>query len=176
MSPAPPPKQKFALPPIVNYVLIGLVLAAIGVAVIMLMNHGQRVQVDGSILKVRTISVDDNASIAVVDFRMKNPSDVLFQVKQLNVIVTKADGTDEEAITMTEMDLDRVLDFYKATGPRFNPTFKVRDRLRPGEQLDRTAAGSFQVAEKVLLDRRNLVLKIQDADGIVTQIAEHPAK
>ena len=175
MNPAPP-KKKFTMPPIVNYVLIGLLLAGVGVALIMLMNRGQRVQVDGTILKVRTISVDDNASIAVVDFRMKNPSDVLFQVKQLTVVVTRADGTDEEGATMTEMDLDRVLDFYKATGPRFNPTFKLRDRLKPGEQLDRTAAGSFSIAEKSLLNRRNLVLKIQDADGIVTQIAEHPAK
>ncbi len=175
MNPALP-KKKFVLPPIVNYVLIGLLLAGVGVALIMLMNRGQRVQVDGTILKIRTISVDDNASIAVIDFRMKNPSDVLFQVKQLTVVVTKADGTEEEGATMTEMDLDRVLDFYKATGPRFNPTFKLRDRLKPGEQLDRTAAGSFSIPEKSLVNRRNLVVKIQDADGIVTQIAERPAK
>lgn len=175
MNPAPP-KKNFTLPPMATYVLVGLLLAAAGVAVIMLLNRGQQVRLEGTILKVRTVAVDDNASIAVVDFRLKNASGALFQVKKLDVIVTQADGSPVEGITMTEMDLDRVLDFYKTAGKRFNPTLKVRDRLRSDDQQDRTAAGSFAISEAALQGRRNLVLKIQDADGALIEFTERPAR
>jgi hypothetical protein len=60
---------------------IGLAIIALAVGGIFLMQRGDRIELPGKILKVRTAPLDENSSIAVIDFRITNPSDVQFEVR-----------------------------------------------------------------------------------------------
>jgi len=163
---------KPSLPPLTKYVLVGLALALLIGGIGFLLNTPSQVRLDGKILKVRTVPADEAASIAVVDFRVTNPSGALFQLKRLTVVVTTAAGDEVEGLPVAQIDLDRVLDYHKVFGPRYTEMLKERDRIRPKEQVDRTAAGSLSISEKDLQDRKNLVLRLQDADGAVIEIPE----
>jgi hypothetical protein len=163
--------MKPSLPPLAKFLAIGVAGAAILAGFGLLLNRGSQVRLEGSVLKVRTIATDDNASIAVVDFRVSNPAKALFMVSELKLEVTTADGRRLEGMTVAQMDLDRVLEYNKLAGPRFNETLKERDRLRGGTTEDRTAAASFEISEKQLQARSRLVLKIRDADGVLVEIA-----
>ncbi len=114
-----------ALPPVARNLLLGLSAVAIFAGVAVLLNRGSQVRLEGSILKVRIVPTDDNACLAVVDFRVKNPSSTIFQVKQLRIVATTADGTEIEGQTVPQLDLDRVLEYHKVAGTRY--TLKIQD-------------------------------------------------
>ena len=164
--------MKLSLPPLTKFIFIGLAVALALVGIGYWLNTGSQVRMDGEILKVRTVPAGDAASIAVVDFRVKNLTRALFQLKRLTLEVTTAEGQAVEGLPVAQMDLDRVLDYHKVVGPRYTAMLKERDRIRPNTQEDRTVAGSFAVSELALQGRGRLVLKLQDADGAVVEIRE----
>lgn len=164
--------MKLSLPPLTKYIFIGLGLSLLIGGIGYLLNTASQVRLDGKILKVRTVPASEAASLAIVDFRVSNPSGVLFQLKELTVVVTTATGQVVEGLPVAQMDLDRVLDYYKVLGPRYTEMLKARDRIRPKTEVDRTAAASLNIPERALQGRKSLVLRLQDADGAVIEIPE----
>ncbi|MBI4889544.1 MAG: hypothetical protein HY821_02895 [Acidobacteria bacterium] len=167
---------KPAMPGWLKLLLAGMAAGLVIVGIGLLLNRGSQVRLDGSVLKVRTVATDTSASVLVVDLRLKNPARALFWVKEVTVSIVDASGKLVEGQTVAEPDLDRVLTYYPLTGPRYNPTLKVRDKIRRDESCDRTVAAAFAVGEKEVLGRRKLVVRIVDADGVVVEIAEGAGK
>ena len=64
---------------------IGLAIIALAVGGIFLMQRGDRIELPGKMLKVRTAPLDEDSSIAVIDFRITNPSNVQFEVRTVTV-------------------------------------------------------------------------------------------
>lgn len=164
--------MKLSLPPLAKYVAIGLAVALLIGGIAFLLNTSSQVRLDAKILKVRSIPADDAAALAVVDFRVSNPSGALFQLKKVTLVVTTAAGQVVEGLPVAQMDLDRVLAYHKVYGARYTEMLKERDRIRPKTQEDRTAAGSFSISDKDMQSRKSLVLRLQDADGVVIEIPE----
>jgi hypothetical protein len=156
----------------VRYLLAGLLAVAAAVALGYWMNRGSQVRLETQILKVRLIGTDDNSAVAVLDIRFRNPAKVQFVVRDVFVTYVAPDGKTFEGRTIAEVDLDRVLDYHKLAGPRYNPTLRVRDKLAAGEQIDRTLAADFPLAEAVLAGRRHFVIRVLDVDGAVSEFAE----
>lgn len=150
---------------------LGLVALAAGIA--LWLNRGAQVRLDGRIVKVRTIATDEKASIAIVEIRFSNPADTPFVVRDYKLYVTAADGQTVEGMTVIQSDLDRVLDYYKTAGPRYNPVLRARERFLRGAAADRTVAASFDLAEAPLAARRNLEVRIEDVDGYTVVFSEH---
>jgi hypothetical protein len=123
-------------------------------------------------MKVRTLATDESSSLAVVEYRIKNPADVPFVVRLCKLRMVKKDGASVDGEVTAELDLDRVLDYYKTMGPRFNPTIKTKDRIGGRQVIDRTVAASFPVSEAELQDRGKFVLEIVDVDGAVETVEE----
>ena len=161
-----------SLPPLAKFIFIGvaavLLLAGIGYW----LNMDSQVRLDVKILKVRVVPTGDSSSLAVVDFRVRNLSGALFQLKKLTIVVTTAGGEKVEGQPVTQDDLDRVLDYHGLYGKRHTEMLKARDRLRPKTEQDRTAAAGFNVSEQALAGRKGLVMKLQDADGAIIEVAE----
>jgi hypothetical protein len=160
------------LPSLVKYSVVGLAAVAVVVTVIWFSNRSSQVRLQGQALKVRTLATDENSSLAVVEFRIKNPADVPFVVRVCKLRVVTKDGSPVDGEVTAEMDLDRVLDYYKTMGPRFNPTIKTKDRIGGRETIDRTVAGSFPVSESALQSRQKFVLELEDVDGAVETMEE----
>jgi hypothetical protein len=160
------------LPAFSGALLVGLAVVAIALVGVMFLNRGSHVRLAGAVLKVRLAPTDTESAIAILDMRLRNPASVPFMVRQVTVHLVEGRGTGRDGDPVAQMDLDRVLEYYKLVGPRYTPMLLPRQRVQPGETLERTVAGSFAVSEAALERRKMLVVRIEDVDGNVTEIEE----
>ncbi|MCX7604993.1 MAG: hypothetical protein N2036_13030 [Bryobacteraceae bacterium] len=167
-------RKQLHVPPLVWWSLAGLGVAALLAAIGYWLNLGSQARLEVRWLKVRTLSTGPESSLAVFDLRIHNPSRVLFQVKEVEAAVVDAGSARHDGLVAAEPDLDRALGYYPVAGPRYSPVLRFRERIRPGETVDRTVAASFAVPVLVLDSRRTFELRIQDADGGVVTSAERP--
>jgi hypothetical protein len=164
--------MKPKLPATLRFVLMGVLVAAAGVALGLWLNRGSHIDLTGKILKVRTISTDDRSAVAVVDFRFVNPARYAFVVSEVRLTLVDGAGQEQEGLVSAQVDLDRLLDYYKLAGPRYNQVLTLREKIAAGAELDRTVAAAFPVSEKTLIARRKLVIRVADVDGAVAEISE----
>ena len=150
---------------------IGLVVILIAVAGIMYMQRGSHVELKGSILKVRTMGMDDNSSLAVIDFRFVNPSDYPFVVRSVDVTATVG-GQNLTSTPVPEVDAKRIFEYYPILGPKYNTSLLTRDRIPGRQSEDRMIATRFEIPVAKLDARTNLKIRIEDVDGPVSELAE----
>ena len=89
---------------------IGLAIIALAVGGIFVMQRGDRIELPGKILKVRTAELDQDSSIAVIDFRITNPSNVQFEVRTVTVELEDASGKSYQGQSVSEMDAKRLFE------------------------------------------------------------------
>lgn len=151
---------------------IGLVVILIAVAGILYIQRGAHVELKGAILKIRTMGMQDNSSLAVVDFRFANPSDYPFVVRTVDVSVTGADGQSYTSTPVSEVDAKRIFEYYPVLGQKFNPSLLARDRIPGKQSADRMIVARFEVPVAKLDARQNLKIRIEDVDGPVSELLE----
>jgi hypothetical protein len=155
-----------------GFVAVGLAVVAAMIGAFLYITRGSHLVLTGSILKVRTLPVEDKVSIAVVDFRFVNPSDLLFVVKSVEVIVETADGKELAGETISEPDARRVFQYHPLLGQKYNDSLSARTKIEARESLDRMIAARFEAPESVLAARKRLRLRITDVDGPMSELAE----
>src|SRR6266700_7203253 len=89
---------------------IGIGIIAIGVAGVVYMQRGARVGLAGSVLKVRTAPLDENSTIAVIEFRFANPGNVTFMVRTVSLIMEDQGGQQYEGKVISESDAKRLFE------------------------------------------------------------------
>ena len=144
---------------------IGVVAVAIAVVVILAGNKGSHLQLEGKILKVRTGALGEGNSIAVMDFRVENPSDLPFVVGNVEISLEKADGQMEDGVTVSKADLKQMFQYNRFLGDQYNDGLGLRDTIPPHGKVDRMVAGHFEVSEQTLEKAKAVHLNIQDVDG-----------
>lgn len=151
-------------------VAAGIVLAIIGA--VFYAQRGSHLQLQGQILKVRTAPIDDNSSVAVVDFRFTNVADFNFNV--LNVAVTMQDssGMETQGMTVSEIDTERLFQGIPLLGQKYNQPLTARDTVAPHATEDRMIAARFEIPEDKLEKRKQLTLHITALGGLVSDIRE----
>jgi len=147
------------------FVGIGIVVCAIAVTGIVFKQRGAHVELIGSILKVRTLALDENSSAAIVDFRFRNPSDYPFVVRTVEVTMTDPGGKVNDSSSIAEVDASNLFAYFPALGQKFNPSLTLRTRIKGGESMDRMLAVRFEVPEKVLQQRKSLRIHVVELDG-----------
>lgn len=145
---------------------------AIGVAVIgglvfaiLSSTKGAHLQLEGQVLKGRTGALSDEDSVAVLDFRIRNTSDVPFVVRQVKVTLEKADNEKAEGNMISKTDMQRLFQFNRFLGDQYNDALSIRDRVPPHGQIDRMVAARFEVPHAQLETGKLIRLWIQDMDG-----------
>ena len=151
---------------------IGLAIIALAVGGIFLMQRGDRMQLPGKILKVRTAPLDEESSIAVIDFRMENPSNILFEVRTVTVDMEDSQSKTVSGQSVSEVDARRLFEVLPVLGPKFNPTLLMRERLGSHGSADRMIAARFQVPVSQLDGLKRFVVRIEEVDGKSFEIAE----
>ncbi|MDP8983253.1 MAG: hypothetical protein M3O35_21980 [Acidobacteriota bacterium] len=149
------------------FVAIGIAAVALAVFFVMSSTKGAHLELTGKVLKVRTGALDEQHSVAVLDYRLENPSDIRFVVRLLEVRLDKADGSSEDGSQVSKRDLERLFAYNKFLGQRYNESLSIRDLIAPHSAADRMTAVTFDVAVKELESAKKLHLKIQDVDGPV---------
>jgi hypothetical protein len=144
---------------------VGILCVAIAIGMIFHMQRGAHIEVTGKILKVRTAPIDDNAAVLVADFRITNPADYSFLVNKVTLIVVDAHGKQIEGDTISELDAKRVFDAIPLLGPKYNPGLIIREKIAPHATVDRMTSARFEALDAALQSRKNLILRIEEADG-----------
>jgi hypothetical protein len=151
---------------------IGLAIIALAVGGIFLMQRSDRIELPGKILKVRTAPLDEESSIAVIDFRMTNPSNVLFEVRTVTVEMEDNQGKGVVGQSVSEMDAKRLFEALPVLGSKFNQSLLMRDRIGSHGSADRMIAARFQMPLATLDGRKRFVVHIEEVDGKVFEYSE----
>jgi hypothetical protein len=144
---------------------IGVVAVAIAVLVILTGNKGAHLQLEGKILKVRTGSLGEGNSIAVMDFRVENPSDVPFIVRNVEITLEKPNGEMVDGVTVSKSDLKQMFQYNRFLGDQYNDGLGMKDAIAPHVTVDRMVAAHFEVSDRDLENAKSVHLSIQDMDG-----------
>lgn len=151
---------------------MGLVVIAIAVAWILYMQRGSHIEPTGKILKVRTLPADENSSVAVIDFRVENTSNFGIIVREVTVTLEEPNGKIDDGAAVSEMDAQKLFQYYPVLGQKYNETLKVRDRIKAHETMDRMIAVRFEIPLAQVDARKNLRLRVEDVDGPFGEIVE----
>jgi len=154
------------------YVGIGVFAVAVLVAAIVYIQRGAHLELRGSIQKVRTLATDDSSAVAVIDFRFVNPSDYRFVVRKVEVSLEDKQGRVLEGAVASEVDAKRLFEAYPVLGQKYNETLLMRTKVGPRESMDRMVAARFEIPEKLLQERKQLRIRVEDVDGAVSEILE----
>lgn len=154
------------------FLACGLAVVGIGLSVLLVGTKGNHLELDGTILHTRVLPLNDKASLVIVDFRVRNPSDVPFVVKSVTMQLTPLSGQETDGIPISKPDVENVFKYEKLLGPKFNDVLSIRDRVDPHQQIDRMAGARFDMSDSDIDSRKSLALRIEDMDGTVAEIGE----
>ena len=146
---------------------VGIVAVAIAVFVVVTSNKGSHLELQGKILKIRSGALNDENSIAVLDFRLENPSNIPFVVRDVQVTLEKSDGTSADGVNVSKGDLPRLFQYNRFLGDRYNDALSIKDTIPPHGTVDRMVATRFEVNHRDLESAKAVHLHIEDVDGPV---------
>lgn len=140
---------------------------AVGAAVFFTVsgNKGSHLQLQGKILKVRTGALGEGNSIAVLDFRVENPSDIPFVVGNVELSLEKKNGEMMDGVTTSKGDLKQLFQYNKFLGDQYNDGLGLRDTIAPHTMVDRMVASHFEVSAQDLDASKAVHLTLRDVDG-----------
>lgn len=150
---------------------VGLTVAAVLVAGILLKQRGSTPRLAGGITNVRTLGVEENASVAIVDFRFTNDSRLLFIVQQTGMTVVDSTGTVREGRILSASDTNQLFDLFPALGPKAADTLIMKIRIGSGQSKAAMLAARFEISKTELDARRKLTLSVQEIDGAVSELS-----
>ena len=152
--------------------VVGLGVVAFGVAGVFYMQRGAHTELKGAVLKVRTQAMDENSAVAVVDFRFANPAKYPFVVRQVDVAIEDKDGKRIDGTAVSDLDARRLFEYYPQLGQKFNDTLMMRNKIPPGQSMDRMITARFELPEAELQTRKKLIVRIVDLDGASSELEE----
>jgi hypothetical protein len=144
---------------------VGIVAVGLGVLAILSSTKGAHLELKGKIIKIRTGALSDDDSIAVLDFRVENVSDVPFVVREVDVTLEKPNGATAEGNNVSRDDLKQLFQYNRFLGDQYNDSLSIRDTIAPHATVDRMVAARFDVKNRDLEAAKAIHLSIQDMDG-----------
>jgi hypothetical protein len=152
--------------------LIGLAVVGIGLAFVLIGTSGNHLELKGTILKVRLLPLSPTASLAVVDFRVNDPSDVPFVIKGASLTLEPSSGDALDGMTVSKTDIENVFQYNPILGPKFNPVLGIEDKIAPHQRLDRMVGARFEIPESQAEERKAIHLHIEGMTGATADFVE----
>jgi hypothetical protein len=149
----------------------GVLVIAIAIALILSSTKGSHLVLNGKIMKVRTGPLSENDSVAVVDMRLENPSNLAFVVRQVEVTLEKKDGSMVDGLVVAKGDLKQMFQYNRFLGDQYNDSLTIKDQVPPHATVDRMVAARFDVTNSDLESAKAIHISIQDMDGPLFEIS-----
>jgi hypothetical protein len=150
---------------------IGLVIVAALIQGGLFLSRDSHVELVGAIQKVRTGKLDEQRSVVVTDFRVTNPSAYPFQIKDVELELTSG-GKVISGRFIPETDAKNLFLGVPELGEKYNPSFRIKEQVGKKETVDRMLAFAVDAPLGVVEARTNLVVRMREVDGPVSQLAE----
>jgi len=151
--------------------LVALLVIGAGIWVVFDRQKGNHIDPQGSVLKVRTVKLDDGNSAAVVEVRMSNDSDFPLVARNIEMSAVTKSGQPQGNV-IAEVDVKDLYKNFPALGEQFNPVLKVRDKVPPHSSIDREICAQFAIPIEELDQRKDLIARVQDVTGPTAEMHE----
>jgi hypothetical protein len=151
---------------------IGIVAIAIVVAGILYMQRGAHIGLTGNVVKVRVAPLDENSTVAAIDFRFTNPGNVPFWVRTVSLVMENKDGNQFEGKVVSEPDAKRLFEAMPLLGQKFSDTLVLRDKIPGHTSQDRMVAARFEAPEALIEGRKRFLVRIEEVDGKIVEFSE----
>lgn len=152
--------------------IIAMLVVAGVVGGILVSTRHNRVELTGSVLRVRSHPVDPENVVVFADIRVANPSTQQFVVQEVQVFLEDAGGEKVSGDTFSETDAQRLFTYYPVLGKKHNSNLMIRQKINPGESIDRMVSVRFPGTEDRVARRKGLRIVVTDVDGAKTEITE----
>ena len=150
---------------VVGAIAVAIVVVAVGS--ILYSTKNNKVELTGTLLRVRTHPVDAENSVVLADIRVKNPSTQQFVVQDVKVFLD-----DQEGDLFSETDAQRLFTYYPVLGKKYNANLTIRQKINPGESIDRMITVRFKATDEAIRNRKAIRIVITDVDRATTEIIE----
>ena len=144
---------------------VGVLVIGIAIFLVLTSTKGSHLVLNGKVLKIRTGALSDSDSIAVMDLRMENPSNLVFVVRQVEVTLEKKDGSMADGLVVSKGDLKQLFQYNRFLGDQYNDSLTIKDQIPPHATVDRMLAARFEVKKDDLEAAKAIHVSIQDMDG-----------
>lgn len=131
---------------------------------------GNHLEPTGRIGKVREMKVDADQVVLILDFNLKNDSDVAMVVRKMEGDLEAADGSTVEGHMISAPDLPNLFRNYPAIGEQYNPPMKAQDTIAAHTSVDRMVGIRFDVPEQTVVNRRHVIFRVQDMTGPIVEL------
>jgi len=149
----------------------GLALIGLLVAGVMFMQRGDAIEIQAKFLKVRTAPLDDDSTVAVVDLRITNPSNLVLEIRQVQMEMEDAGGM-RTGDVIGEGDTKRVFEALPVLGQKYLDTLSMRQRISSRSTRDYMVAARFSVPLAQVDARKRFILHVEEADGKIFDFKE----
>jgi hypothetical protein len=148
----------------VSALAIGALVVAAAVGAILYMQRGAHIDLPGSMTRIRTVSTGENDALALIDLKLTNPSSYEFVVHNITVVLEKKSGEQFPQEIVSRSDAQRLFDALKDSGP-YHPPLYIDATLPPGSTGVYTLAVQFNAPERILQDRKQFLVQIDEING-----------
>ena len=152
--------------------VIGMGVIALAVAGIFYMQRGAHMELPGKIVKIRTLPIDDDHSVAVADFQLHNVSDYPFVVRTVWLVLEDQNGAQHPGITSSEIDAQRFFDYTPLLGQKTSKTLITQETVPGHSTEDHMVLANFEVSDAKLQARKRFFVRIEEVDGKVFELSE----
>jgi len=163
-------------PTILKYAGIGLVIVLVIVAIIFTANLGSQIRLNGTMQQVRIQAMDAKSCVVIIDFRIHNPADYPFIIRDADIFLEDADGAVLSGMAVAANQAKRMFDYYSKVNPdlgvQYNEVLIREDEVGAGATFDRMLCARFEIPAAAAEDRSGLRIRLLDVDGAVTEIVE----
>ncbi len=155
-----------------QFVLAGLVGACVLVWGALRISDWKTAQIEGTITNVRTLGMDQQSSVAIVDVTAVNPSDIQMMIGERSITVLDPKGIRVQGMIISAPDLKGLFQYFPGLGGIDNEPLLNRVRIQPGESVFAMVAARFEIPKHELDLRQELILRLADVDGSVSEIRQ----
>jgi hypothetical protein len=134
--------------------------------------EGNHLVPTGSIGKVRTAQSSDETTFMVIDFKIKNDSDVAMVVHSIEASIDLPDGSTAPGSAAASGDLPMAFRNYTLLGEQYNPVLKDRDTIPAHQEVDRMVGVSFDLPFDRVEKRKDVKLRIEDVTGPAVEMTK----
>jgi len=157
--------------PFVITFVVALLLIGAGIWTVFVRQAGAHIEPKGSVLKVRTLKLDDTNSAAVVEVRISNDSDYAVVTRTIEMSVAGKSG-ELQGNVVAEVDVKDLYKNFPLLGEQYNPILKARDKVPPHGSIDREICAQFALPVEELDQRKDLIVRVQDVTGPTAEMHE----
>ncbi|MDE0108698.1 MAG: hypothetical protein OXJ37_15755 [Bryobacterales bacterium] len=148
----------------------GLLGALLVAGAIIAYNWGATPRLDGRITEVRTLGMDANSSVAIVNFEATNTSNYDVAINYREIEVVDRAGNIMQGRILSVFDVEQLFNYYPALGGMKDEPLLDERYVAPGEFFRGLTAARFEIPKHELDVRQELVFRTVDTKSRKTEI------